>query len=167
MGVSGSGKTSVGRRLSEILNWKFFDGDDFHSQESIVKMSQGIPLDDVDRKAWLASLHKLIAQQFRAGNSILLACSALKRIYREQLRQNNSGVVFVYLKGSYDLIFTRLKERSNHYMDSGMLLSQFHDLEEPTKAMVINIDQDLEQIVDQILQNLGLDKYRSEHGTTS
>jgi gluconokinase len=167
MGVAGSGKTSVGLRLSEILGWKFFDGDDFHSQENIVKMSQGIPLDDTDRNAWLDSLKELIRQQSHQGNSILLACSALKRKYRDQLCNNNHEVIFVYLKGNYDLIFSRIKDRSNHYMDGGMLQSQFKDLEEPNEAIVVSIDQDLDSIVDQILQNLGLDKYRSENGTES
>lgn len=167
MGVAGSGKTSVGLRLSEILGWKFYDGDDFHSQENITKMSKGIPLDDGDRQGWLARLNILIAQQSKAGNSILLACSALKKGYRNQLRKNNQEVIFVYLKGSYDVIHARMKDRSNHYMESGMLQSQFDDLEEPEKAVVVNIDQEVDSIVDQILQNLDLDKYRSKHGTES
>ena len=167
MGVAGSGKTTIGLRLSKILDWNFFDGDDFHSQENIEKMSQGIPLDDGDRRSWLASLNEVIRQQSHLGNSILLACSALKHDYRKQLLQNNTGVVFIYLKGSYDLIFTRMKDRSDHYMDGGLLQSQFEDLEEPATAMVIEIDQDLNSIVDQILQNLDLDRYRSKHGTKS
>lgn len=167
MGVSGSGKTSVGLRLSEILGWQFFDGDDFHPAENIAKMSQGIPLDDYDRKSWLASLHDLVAQKLGEGNSILLACSALKRKYRDQLRKDNPGLVFVHLKGDYDLIYSRMEERKIHYMESSMLQSQFEDLEEPREAIVINIDQEIESIVERILEDLNLNKYRSNHGTES
>jgi carbohydrate kinase (thermoresistant glucokinase family) len=167
MGVTGSGKTSVGLRLSAILDWPFFDGDEFHSQENIAKMSRGIPLDDDDRKAWLESLHELIAQRLSAENSILVACSALKRNYRDYLREDSPEVKFVYLKGDYDVILTRLKNRKNHYMQGRMLQSQFDDLEEPEEAIVIDIDQKLENIVNQIIQNLELDGDRSEYETES
>jgi gluconokinase len=167
MGVSGSGKTSVGLRLSEILGWQFFDGDDLHPAENITKMSQGIPLDDHDRKTWLASLHDLIVQYLCEGNSIVLACSALKQAYREQLRDNNPELIFVYLKGSYELVFDRMQNRKHHYMKGGMLRSQFNDLEEPTSAIEIDVDQELEAIVEQILQILELDKIRSENGAES
>lgn len=167
MGVSGSGKTSVGLRLSEILGWRFFDGDDLHPRENIVKMTSGIPLNDDDRSAWLESLHDLIEGQLNEGYSILVACSALKRKYRDQLRKGNPGLTFVYLKGDYELIFSRMEGRKTHYMDSRMLQSQFDDLEEPKQAIVINIDQNVESIVIQILQNLDLDNYRSNDGTKS
>ena len=158
MGVAGSGKTSVGIRLSEILGWQFFDGDDFHTQDSITKMSNGIPLNDQDRKSWLENLHELIRQQLDNRNSLLLACSALKRKYRDQIREGNPEVVFVYLKGNADLILSRMRDRQNHYMQSGMLRSQFEDLEEPREAIVINIDQDLDLIVEQILMKLDLER---------
>ena len=167
MGVSGSGKTSVGFRLSGILGWQFFDGDDFHSAKNIAKMSDGIPLTDADRSSWLKSLHDLIEEQLHEGNSILMACSALKRKYREQLRKDNPGLVFVHLKGDYDLIYSRMEARKIHYMESSMLQSQFEDLEEPREAIVIDIDQEIESIVEQILMDLNLNNYRSNHGTES
>ena len=167
MGVAGSGKTSVGLRLAEILDWPFFDGDEFHPQENIAKMSQGIPLDDGNRQAWLVRLHDLIAQHLSAGKSVLVASSALKREYRDQLREDNRMVKFVYLKGDYEVIIHRLKNRKNHYMDGSMLQSQFDDLEEPAGAVVIDIDQKLDDIVDQILQNLDLDEDRSKYETES
>jgi gluconokinase len=167
MGVAGTGKTSVGRHLSEILDWPFFDGDEFHSPENIAKMSQGIPLDDGDRIGWLVRLHDLIAHHLNDGISILVACSALKKEYRDRLREDISEMVFVYLKGDYDLILDRLQNRRNHYMEGGMLQSQFNDLEEPAEAIVINIDQGVDSIVDQILQNLDLDKDRSKYETES
>ncbi len=154
MGVAGCGKTSVGERLSELLGWPFFDGDDFHPEENIVKMSQGIPLDDRDRFVWLSRLHDLIEEHLQAGGSMLLACSALKKGYRDQLREDNPGVVFVYLKGDYGLIFQRLRERESHYMKAGMLQSQFAALEEPEDAVVVSIDQDLDSIVGEILGEL-------------
>jgi 6-phosphogluconate dehydrogenase len=156
MGVAGSGKSSVGLRLSEILGWPFFDGDDFHPVENIAKMSQGTPLDDNDRKAWLVSLHDLIAQHLGEEKSILLACSALKQKYRDQLREHNPEVIFVYLNGGYELVFDRLQIRKNHYMMEGMLQSQYDDLEEPINAIEIDIHQNLDSIVEQILQNLDL-----------
>lgn len=167
MGVAGSGKTSAGHRLSEFLGWPFFDGDDFHSEENVAKMSQGIPLGDEDRQNWLANLHDLIAQHIRDGKPILLACSALKKEYRDRLRRDNPEVIFVYLKGDYELILKRLQNRKHHYMNGGMLQSQFDDLEEPADAIEINIDQEVDAIVGQILQNLDFEKDRSNHGTES
>lgn len=167
MGVAGSGKTSVGLRLAEILGWSFFDGDDFHSPGNVTKMSKGIPLDDSDRQDWLVSLHDLIEQKSSEGKSILVACSALKKEYRETLRKDNPEVVFVFLRGSYNLIYNRMKNRKNHYMDAGMLQSQFEDLDEPTNAIEININQDFESIVDNVLQKIDLDKDRSEYGIES
>ncbi len=157
MGVSGCGKTVVGSRLSEILGWPFFDGDDFHPEENIAKMSQGIPLNDEDRTTWLANLHDLIAEHLGGGKSMLLACSALKQKYRDQLCKDNPGTIFVYLKGSYDLILDRMQNRSSHYMKTDMLQSQFEALEEPDGALVVNIDQSIEEIIRRIIQTLGLD----------
>jgi gluconokinase len=121
MGVSGCGKTSVGKRLSHILGWPFFDGDDFHPKTNVDKMAAGIPLDDDDRKPWLANLHDLIDEHLSDGRSILLACSALKQKYRDQLSEGNPGMIFVYLKGDFDLIFNRLKARAGHYMKAELI----------------------------------------------
>jgi gluconokinase len=160
MGVSGCGKTAVGTHLSDILGWPFFDGDDFHPEGNILKMSEGIPLTDEDRASWLASLQDLIAEHQRAHKPMLLGCSALKQKYRDQLREGNPGVVFVYLKGSYDMIFSRMENRASHYMKADMLRSQFDALEEPVNALVVNIDQSVEVIAGQILRELNLNGTR-------
>lgn len=157
MGVSGSGKTSVGIRLAEVLGWHFIDGDDFLSAESIAKMSRGTPLDDDDRASWLSNLQYLIAEYLEENTSLILASSALKQKYRDQLSQANPDVIFIHLKGSYELIFKRMQKRKNHFMTERMLQSQFDTLEEPIDAVVVNIDQDFEAIVEQIIQVLSLD----------
>jgi gluconokinase len=156
MGVSGSGKTSVGVRLSQRLNWPFYDGDDFHPPENIAKMGQGIPLDDADRVPWLAILNNLISEHLSAGKSMLLACSALKRKYRDQLTDGNPGTVFVYLKGDFNLIFDRMGVRSGHYMKAEMLQSQFSALENPKDALVVDISQDLDGITKEIISHIDL-----------
>lgn len=156
MGVSGSGKTSVGKQLSEILVWPFYDGDDFHSFENVCKMASGIPLDDDDRLTWLDELHDLIADHLAQGRSMLLACSALKRSYRARLSEGVPGVVFVYLQGDFDLIYTRMQARGQHYMKAGMLRSQFASLEPPGDAITVNIDQRVEDIAGQIIHDLDL-----------
>lgn len=150
MGVSGCGKTAVGGQLSERLGWPFFDSDDFHPTENIAKMSQGIPLDDHDRAAWLSNLHDLILDHQEDGENMLLACSALKQKYRHQLSEGVPGITFAYLKGSYNLIFSRMQSRPGHYMKAGMLRSQFDTLEEPYEALVVDIDQGIEAIAEQI-----------------
>lgn len=154
MGVSGSGKSTVGLVLSETLGWPFFDGDDFHPPENVTKMSKGIPLNDADRQSWLATLHELIREHLKAGKSMVLACSALKHIYRQQLAEDNPGAKFVFLEGDYDLIFKRMRGRLGHYMRANMLQSQFEDLERPTEAIFVGVDQDVNAIVDEILVKL-------------
>src|SRR6185369_4329143 len=139
MGVSGSGKTEVGRSLAKQLGWDFYDADDFHPPENVAKMAKGIPLDDSDRAPWLASLHNLIASSLKEDHSGVLACSALKERYRQQLMDGNSDVQLVYLKGSYDLIWSRMEQRTDHYMKPHMLKSQFDALEEPKNALIIDI----------------------------
>lgn len=156
MGVAGCGKTSVGGRLSELLGWPFFDGDDYHPKENIAKMSRGIPLNDSDRFVWLSRLHDLIEEHLQAGKSMLLACSALKQGYRDQLKDGNPGTIFVYLKGDYELIFRRMQERKSHYMKAEMLQSQFATLEEPKEAIVVSTDKDLDSIVVEIVGKLDL-----------
>jgi len=151
MGVSGCGKTSVGVKLSQLLDWPFYDGDDYHPLENITKMSQGTPLDDVDRVPWLANLHDLISEHISSGQSILLACSALKGKYRDQLTKDNPSTVFVYLKGDFNLISERMRVRPGHYMKADMLQSQFSALEEPIDALVIDISQDIEWITKEIV----------------
>lgn len=156
MGVSGSGKSTIGRLLAERLGWPFYDGDDFHLPANVAKMSQGIPLDDADRAGWLAALAALIRENLQAGRSGVLACSALKQCYREQLCIDPAQVKFIYLKGSYELIKTRMQSRLGHYMKPGMLDSQFATLEEPLDALTVGIDRTVEEVVDEVMWRLGL-----------
>jgi len=156
MGVSGCGKTTIGELLAERLGWPFYDGDDFHPAASVAKMSRGIPLDDEDRKGWLAVLAGLIDEHLQNGQPMVLACSALKQRYRDQLCLDPAQVKFVYLKGSYELIHSRIQDRPWHYMKPDMLPSQFAILEEPQDALTVDIDKSPEEITDQILRELSL-----------
>ena len=154
MGVSGSGKTSVSKVLAEHLKWDFYDADDFHPPENVAKMAIGIPLDDSDRAPWLAALHDLISSSLKQNKSGVLACSALKERYRQQLMNGSDGVQLVYLKGSYDLIWSRMETRSDHYMKPQMLHSQFDALEEPSNALTVDISLSVEEIVQFVIQQI-------------
>ena len=139
MGVSGCGKTTIGQKLACELNWPFYDGDDFHPQFNLEKMSRGIALNDLDRAPWLNNLQQLINRLVHQGKSAIVACSALKNTYRTQLQSNNKVIQFIYLKGSYSLIQARLNARKGHFMPSHLLKSQFDLLEDPTDSIVIDI----------------------------
>ena len=152
MGVSGTGKTSVGKSLAEHLGWDFYDADDFHPPENIAKMAGGIPLNDSDRIPWLAALHDLISSNLKHSEPGVLACSALKERYRQQLMDGNEGVKLVYLKGTYDLIWSRMIVRKDHFMKPEMLKTQFETLEEPTNALTIDISSSVDEIVQAILK---------------
>ena len=156
MGVSGSGKTSVGRSLAEKLGWDFYDADDFHPPANVAKMASGTPLDDSDRAPWLAALHDRISSSLKADQPGVLACSALKERYRRQLLDGNQGVQVVYLKGSYELIWSRMEKRTDHYMKPHMLKSQFDALEEPANAFTIDIAMSLDEIVQEIISSLSI-----------
>lgn len=153
MGVSGCGKTTVGRALAEKLDCPFYDGDDFHPPENVAKMAGGMPLNDEDRYPWLAILHNLLAEHVGRGETIVIACSALKKIYRDQLHGDLQGVQFVYLVGSFDLIWQRMEAREGHYMKAEMLQSQFDVLETPEKdeALAVSIEESPSEIVNYIL----------------
>jgi gluconokinase len=153
MGVSGCGKSTVGQGLADALNCPFYDGDDFHPPENVAKMASGMPLNDDDRAPWLAILHDLLLTHGKKGETAVLACSALKKKYREQLREDNNTVQFFFLQGDFDLIWQRMQSRQNHYMKAEMLQSQFNTLEAPTdnEAFVISIDQPADEIVDKIV----------------
>lgn len=166
MGVSGCGKTITGQLLSKDLKYEFVDGDDFHPDENIQKMTAGESLDDADRLPWLYKLSEKIDECLKAGTSIVLACSALKASYREILSeksvggasQNEKRVIFVYLSGSYDLIEKRLLRRQieeGHWLKKSLLQSQFDALEPPHDALWVEIDRSLEEIVEQIKVSLG------------
>lgn len=154
MGVVGSGKTTVGRLLAIKLGWEFADADDFHSPENIRKISHGIALTDDDRAPWLAHLRSAIQKWNEDGKNVTLACSALKHSYREELRAG--AVQFVYLKGDYDLIDQRLSSRRGHFASDSILKSQFQDLEEPSHALAVPIDQPPDAIADEIITKLKL-----------
>jgi gluconokinase len=155
MGVSGSGKTTVGRLLSEELGWKFYEGDDFHPSANVQKMRRAIPLDDTDRKPWLDILRNLIRTCLEQGDSAVLTCSALKKSYREFLRIDER-VVFIYLRGDYEIIRQRLIGRPGHFMKPDLLDSQFEALEEPEAAMCIDVSASPHEIVESIKNHLRL-----------
>lgn len=147
MGVSGSGKTTIGKLLAESLGWQFQDADDFHSPANIEKMRQGIPLDDGDRIPWLQDMQNAIAQWLQENRNVVLACSALKASYRQFLLTDRDDIKVVYLQGSDNIIQKRLQTRENHFMSAKLLTSQFHTLEEPENAIYIDISQPPEEIV--------------------
>lgn len=152
MGVVGAGKTTVGTLLAKKLGWQFADADDFHSPESKNKISRGIALTDVDRAPWLAALRRAIERWNAEGRNVVLACSALKRTYRNELQAGS--VKFVYLKGNYDLIAARLRARHGHFATESILKSQLADLEEPADAIAVSIDQPPDAVVDEIIAKL-------------
>ncbi len=156
MGVTGAGKTTIGRLLAERLGWEFADADDFHSPENITKMSQGLPLEDADRLPWLRSLRTAMDRWTAEKRNVVLACSALKKSYRELLAAGPQ-VRFIYLKGSYGLIWERLRHRHGHFANEQLLASQFSSLEEPDDALVVNIDGSAEQVAAEIDRRLRLD----------
>jgi gluconokinase len=155
MGVTGSGKTTIGNQFAARLGWQFADADDFHSPANKEKMHKGIPLTDADRLPWLAAIHDQIAKWLALKKNVVLACSALKQSYR-QLLWNGPEVRFVYLKGSYELIAERLRARKGHFADEHILAGQFRDLEEPSDAIAVDIGASPEEIVDEICRRLDL-----------
>ena len=155
MGVTGSGKTTIGSLLAARLGWHFADADEFHSDANKAKMHLGIPLTDADRLPWLAAIHAQIAKWIAAHENVVLACSALKESYRRML-WTGPEVKFVYLRGSYDLIAARLRNRHGHFADEHILAGQFADLEEPTNAVTVDISAPPERIVDEICRRLQL-----------
>lgn len=152
MGVSGAGKTTVGRALATALRCDFYDGDAFHPAANVARMSTGQPLDDADRAPWLAALAALLQAYGNRSAPVVLACSALKRSYRDQLRIADA-VRFVYLDGDPELLRQRLETRSGHFMQPEMLASQLESLEPPDRreALRVSIDQPVADIVAAIL----------------
>ncbi|TML32673.1 MAG: gluconokinase [Actinobacteria bacterium] len=158
MGVSGSGKTTVGAMLAGRLHWVYAEADDFHPLANIEKMAAGHPLTDEDRKPWLAAIGAWIDKQIEAGQPGVVTCSALKRAYRDELRAGRPEVRLVYLHGDRDLIAARLASRHGHFFHADMLDTQFRDLEEPTpeeQVLVVPISGTPAEIVAEILADLG------------
>ncbi|MEH2308590.1 gluconokinase [Nostoc sp.] len=156
MGVSGSGKTTIGKLLADSLGWEFSDADSFHSLENVDKMRRGIPLIEADRMPWLQDLQAAIKHWLQENKNVVLACSALKDSYRQFLVSDSVRTKLVYLKGSYELIQIRLKERSNHYMSEKLLNSQFDTLEEPLDTISMDVAQPPQIIVQNIRTALRL-----------
>jgi len=151
MGVSGSGKTTVGKELARQLGWTFADADDFHPAANVEKMHRGIPLTDEDRRPWLAAVHQRLLEAARRGESVVLACSALKHAYQEYLQHEEpERIYFVYLRGCEDLIRQRLAGRKNHFMNPNLLHSQFETLEPPENAIAVDIAPPPDEIAAEI-----------------
>ena len=143
MGVSGSGKTKVGKALAQSLGWPFYDADDFHSEASVAKMAAGLPLTDDDRWPWLDRIKDKLREVLAQGGHAVLACSALKQAYRDRLQQAGD-VRVVYLKGTQEAIAERVAVRTHEYMPPSLLPSQFAALEEPGDALVVDIREPLD-----------------------
>jgi carbohydrate kinase (thermoresistant glucokinase family) len=156
MGVSASGKTTVGVSLSKILSVPFYDADDYHNHKSIEKMRKGLSLSDLDRKPWL-NLLALKIKEWNSDGGAILACSALKHDYRRILSQNNE-VTFIFLDGEYHLIYSRMSNRTNNFFTKAMLNEQFSILERPTDCINIPINQSIEDICLMISNNLEIKK---------
>jgi gluconokinase len=154
MGTTGSGKTTVGSLLAKSMGWEFVDADGFHPPSNVEKMKHGIPLTDADREPWLKALHDKIVEWTAEKRSVVLACSALKQSYRDELRAS-SDVKFVYLKGSYQLFSERVLARKGHFAKQDLLASQFATLEEPTDAVIVDAAPSPEQIVAEVCRKLG------------
>jgi gluconokinase len=155
MGVTGAGKTTIGRALATSLGWEFHDGDDLHSEANKRKMHRGIALDDADRAPWLSALRKLIEAMLSKGSNGVVACSALKQSYRDELVVDQNSVKVVYLKVSEQIIAERLRNRSGHFMNPDLLRSQFDTLEEPSDAIVVDGSMAPEAVVKAIRARLG------------
>ena len=159
MGVSGSGKSTIADRLAARLDWRFEDGDGFHPPGNVAKMSAGQPLTDDDRRPWLQAIADEIDRVSRQGERLVVACSALKRSYRDILSHGRKDIRFVFLNGSYELIAGRLAARKGHFMPPGLLASQFKTLEPPDTSehpVTVSIDAPVETIVDDISHHLKL-----------
>jgi len=155
-GVSGCGKSTIGAQLAAQLNWIFLDADDFHPTANVDKMRAGIPLTDADRKPWLDHLAALLQAHLRHGQSAVLACSALRKSYRERLCVDAAQVKFAHLAGSFDLIAARLAARQHAFMDPGLLQSQFDTLEMDGTDLSTDISAEPAQVCQRLRQTLGL-----------
>ncbi|MGL4600107.1 MAG: gluconokinase [Plesiomonas sp.] len=156
MGVSGCGKSSVGSALANALNAKFIDGDDLHPKANILKMSAGNPLNDDDRAPWLERIRDAAFSLEKKNETGIIVCSALKRKYRDMIREGNENVTFIFLDGSFELIFERLSKRVGHFQKEGMLQSQFDTLECPlstdeTGILRVDIDAEFDQVVERAI----------------
>jgi gluconokinase len=157
MGVSGSGKTTVGEMLAQALGWTFLDADAYHPAANVAKMHQGIPLTDADRRPWLNALRRRIDTAAAGGENVVLACSALKHAYQEYLQAHApSAVRYVWLSGTEELIRERLARRTRHFMNPNLLHSQFETLEPPEHAVTVDVTPSPRDIAETIRRRLSL-----------
>ena len=156
MGVTGCGKTTIGQLLSEAVGWSYYDADDFHPKANVDKMARGVPLEDEDRWPWLHELSICVGHWIKLGSGAVLACSALKEVYRQRLIDGRKEVFVVHLVGSRELIAQRLEKRVGHYMPPSLLESQFQTLEPPPDAIIADITRTPEEIVRHIQHSLEL-----------
>ena len=140
MGVSGCGKTTMGRALAARQNAAFLDADDFHPEANVAKMRAGTPLNGEDRAPWLVTLNHLLRTRSERGEGVVLACSALRKNYRAAIGMGLPQAHWIFLDGSFELIAERMRERPNHYMPESLLRSQFDALERPEDAITISIE---------------------------
>lgn len=156
MGVTGSGKTTIGRMLAKGLEWEFHDADDLHPPQNIQKMRRGEPLTEADRLPWLDSVATLMRQVDRSGRSAVFACSALRESYRRRLAASSPAVRFVFLHAPLDTIASRLEQRAGHFMHPGLVPRQFAALEPPDKAVWVDASAPPEAVVAEVQERLGL-----------
>lgn len=156
VGAAGAGKTTIGERLSAELGWPFHEGDSYHSAANVAKMQRGVPLTDDDRRPWLEQIHVVMQRHADRRENAVIACSALKRHYRDVLRGDLRGIRFVYLSGSRDLLAARLTARPDHFFNPALLDSQLATLEPPTDAaLTIDLAEPVETIVARVRKELG------------
>ena len=155
-GVSGVGKTTIGKLLSENMGWAFHEGDDYHTNVNLAKMRNGTPLTDEDRWPWLDALRTKISEIVLHEENAILSCSALKESYRIRLESGLKDIVFVYLQADYQLIRNRISERVGHFMCAGLLASQYSDLEDPQNAIVVDAALKPMEIISYLKQALSL-----------
>lgn len=158
MGIAASGKSTLGLALAKNLGWEFLEGDDYHPQVNIEKMSSGTPLNDEDRLPWLRSINQALCQLDKSGRNAVLACSALKQHYREILAQGIQQMRYVYLYGNPQLVRERIANRKGHFMPPELIDSQISTMEPPQNAIRVNIEQPVETQTEKVLQALGRER---------
>ena len=154
MGVSGAGKTTVGRKLAARLNCSYYDADDFHPAANIEKMSRGVALTDADRSAWLEAIRTVVDTHLEEGRQAVISCSALKESYRSFLRNDEERVRFLYLKVPQEVVERRLRTRRDHFFDPSLLDSQYETLEEPEEAVTVDASRSVPEVVDEAVERL-------------